>query len=41
MLAWMRYVWRACPERWLTFGRLVFDIEPVDVVEDCIDGTPE
>ena len=41
MPAWMRYVWRACPERWLTFGRLVFDIEPVDVVEDCIDGTPE
>ncbi len=39
--AWMRYVWRSAPERWLTFGRLVFDIEPVDVVEDCIDGTPE
>lgn len=41
MPAWMRYVWRSCPERWLTFGRLVFDIEPVDVVEDCVDGTPE
>ena len=40
MPAWMRYVWRSAPERWLTFGRLVFDIEPVDVVEDCIDATP-
>ena len=39
--AWMRYVWRSAPERWLTFGKLVFDIEPVDVVEDCIDGTQE
>ena len=41
MPAWMRYVWRSNPERWLTFGKLVFDIEPVDVVEDCIDATPE
>ncbi len=41
MPAWMRYVWRSNPERWLTFGKLVFDIEPLDVVEDCIDATPE
>ncbi len=41
MPAWMRYVWRAKPERWLSFGRDVFGIEPVDVVEDCIDATPE
>ena len=41
MPAWMRYVWQANPERFLTLGARVFDIEPVDVVEDCIDGTPE
>lgn len=41
MPAWMRYVWRNAPERWLSFGRDVFGIEPVDVVEDCIDATPE
>ena len=41
MPAWMRYVWRRAPERWLSFGRDVFGIEPVDVVEDCIDATPE
>ncbi|WP_321973378.1 iron-containing alcohol dehydrogenase [Paratractidigestivibacter sp.] len=41
MPAWMRYVWRSAPERWLSFGRDVFGIEPVDVVEDCIDATPE
>ena len=41
MPAWMRYVWRGAPERWLSFGRDVFGIEPVDVVEDCIDATPE
>lgn len=39
--AWMRYVWKSAPERWLVFGRYVFDIEPVDVEEDCIDATPE
>ena len=41
MPAWMRYVWRSAPERWLSFGRDVFGIEPVDVVEDSIDATPE
>ena len=41
MPAWMRYVWTANPERFLTLGARVFDIEPVDVVEDCIDATPE
>lgn len=41
MPAWMRYVWRSNPERFLTLGARVFDIEPVDVVEDCIDATPE
>ena len=41
MPAWMRYVWRPNPERFLTLGARVFDIEPVDVVEDCIDATPE
>ena len=41
MPAWMRYVWAANPERFLTLGARVFDIEPVDVVEDCIDATPE
>ena len=29
MPAWMRYVWRSCPERFLTLGARVFDIEPV------------
>lgn len=41
MPAWMRYAWRSNPERFLTLGARVFDIEPVDVVEDCIDATPE
>ena len=41
MPAWMRYVWRSNPERFLTLGARVFDIEPVGVVEDCIDATPE
>ena len=41
MPAWMRYVWQSNPERFLTLGAGVFDIEPVDVVEDCIDATPE
>ena len=29
MPAWMRYVWREDPQRFLDFGRLVFGIEPV------------
>ena len=28
--AWMRYVWRADPQRFCAFGMAVFDIEPVD-----------
>ena len=28
--AWMRYVWREHPERFLEFGSQVFGIEPVD-----------
>ncbi len=39
--AWMRYVWRADPERFLSFGRDVFGIEPVIPEEDGVDVTPE
>ena len=39
--AWMRYVWREHPERFLEFGRQVFDIEPVDPEADGVDVTPE
>lgn len=39
--AWMRYVWRANPERFLSFGRDVFGIEPVDAKEDGVDVTPD
>ncbi|AEB06770.1 iron-containing alcohol dehydrogenase [Coriobacterium glomerans PW2] len=28
--AWMRHVWSAHPERFLTFGKEIFDIEPVE-----------
>jgi alcohol dehydrogenase YqhD (iron-dependent ADH family) len=38
--AWMRYVWRENPQRFLSFGRDVFDIEPVDE-EDGVDVTPD
>lgn len=31
--AWMRYVWREDPQRFLDFGREVFGIEPVDPEE--------
>lgn len=41
--AWMRYVWRAHPERFLTFAREVFDIEAIDdtpeAVEDAVTAT--
>ena len=37
----MRYVWRANPERFLSFGRDVFGIEPVDPEADAVDVTPE
>lgn len=39
--AWMRYVWRSAPERFLSFGRSVFGIEPVDAEADGVDVTPE
>ena len=39
--AWMRYVWRSAPERFLSFGRDVFGIEPVDAEADGVDVTPE
>ncbi|MBM6816163.1 iron-containing alcohol dehydrogenase [Olsenella uli] len=39
--AWMRHVWPAGPERFLSFGRDVFGIEPVDPAEDGVDVTPE
>lgn len=39
--AWMRYVWRENPERFLAFGRDVFDIEPVNPEEDGVDITAE
>ena len=38
---WMRYVWRSAPERFLSFGRSVFGIEPVDAEADGVDITPE
>ena len=39
--AWMRYVWRESPERFLAFGRGVFGIEPVDPEQDSVDVTRE
>ena len=43
MPAWMRYVWRENPERFLAFGSEVFGIEPVDetpeAVEDAVLAT--
>lgn len=44
--AWMRHVWACHPERFLTFGREVFGIEPVDPAIDDLadideDITPE
>ena len=39
--AWMRYVWRSAPERFLSFGRDVFGIEPVDAEADGVDVTAE
>lgn len=39
--AWMRYVWRAHPERFLSFGRDVFGIEPVDPEEDGVNVTQD
>lgn len=39
--AWMRHVWTAAPERFLSFGRDIFGIEPVDPETDGVDVTPE
>ena len=39
--AWMRYVWREHPERFLEFGRQVFGIEPVDPAVDDLSGIDE
>ncbi|MDM8275373.1 iron-containing alcohol dehydrogenase [Enorma phocaeensis] len=39
--AWMRFVWRAHPERFLEFGRQVFGIEPVDPEVDDLSGIDE
>lgn len=39
--AWMRYVWREHPERFLKFGREVFGIEPVHPAEDGVDLTED
>lgn len=39
--AWMRYVWRSHPERFLEFGHQVFGIEPVDPAVDDLSGIDE
>lgn len=35
--AWMRYVWRARPERFLEFAHDVFDVEPVNQTEEATE----
>jgi alcohol dehydrogenase YqhD (iron-dependent ADH family) len=35
--AWMRYVWPANTERFLTFAQGVFDVEPVDETDEAIE----
>ena len=35
--AWMRYVWKANPDRFLSFARDVFGIEPVDTEISATD----
>ncbi len=37
MPAWMRYVWREDPSRFLAFAQQVFDIEPVDDSDEAIE----
>ena len=37
MPAWMRYVWREDPTRFLTFGQEVFGIEPVDESDEAVE----
>ncbi len=39
--AWMRYVWREHPERFLEFGSQVFGIEPVDPAVDDLSDIDE
>ncbi len=37
MPAWMRYVWREDPARFLKFALQVFDIEPVDDTDEAVE----
>lgn len=37
MPAWMRYVWRDDPNRFLKFALQVFDIEPIDETEEAVE----
>lgn len=37
MPAWMRYVWREDPSRFLQFALDVFDIEPIDDTEEAVE----
>lgn len=39
--AWMRYVWKSHPERFLAFGKQVFGIEPIDPEIDDLSGIDE
>ncbi|MDD6729554.1 iron-containing alcohol dehydrogenase [Hugonella massiliensis] len=41
MPAWMRYVWREDPARFLAFAKDVFDIEPVDEGEEAVADAVE
>ena len=36
--AWMRYVWRSDPQRFLDFGREVFGIEPIEEGDEGFEG---
>ena len=40
MPAWMRYVWREDPQRFVDFGRMVFDMEP-PAGEESLDSFVE
>lgn len=37
MPAWMRYVWREDPSRFLQFAADVFDIEPIDDTDEAVE----
>ena len=41
MPAWMRYVWRADPERFLQFAYDVFDVEPIDETDEAVTDAVE